>query len=260
MTPQLPKERPAPDRTPFYVNGPARIGVLPDVHIPHHDNAALRVAIDRLRREKLTHLLLNGDAMDCEGVAAWDKDPTKKDLLDEIEATKLFLAYIRFVFPKVVILYKHGNHEDRLERYLWRKAPELAGLPTLQLRQILQFERFGISEVPTHTKVKLGKLVVIHGHEHRFAISNPVNPARGIYLRMGVGTLVSHFHQFSTHSQRNGDDKLITTWSTGCLCQLSPDYAPLNNWSHGFATVEVAKDGAYDVSNYRILHGKCWTS
>ncbi len=78
-------------------------------------------------------------------------------------------------------------------------------------------------------------------------------------LRARVSALCSHFHQRSEHSTRDGNGKLLTTWSTGCLCQLAPDYAPFNEWSHGFATVAVDKNGAFEVTNHKIIDGQLWT-
>jgi len=49
--------------------------------------------------------------------------------------------------------------------------------------------------------------------------------------------------------------KITTTWSTGCLCELSPPYAPLNKWNWGFSIVDL--DGkAFDVRNKRIYQNK----
>jgi predicted phosphodiesterase len=256
----LPKPRTSPDRTPFRIDGPARVAVLNDIHCPYHDPGALEICLAYFDKRQPTHILLNGDTVDAEAVASWDKDPTKKAFHDEIADCNQLLDHVRERFPKSIIVFKHGNHENRLQTYIWRKAPELAGLFSLQLRTLLRFDDRKIVEVPSYTKSKLGKLVVIHGHEYRFSISNPVNPARGIFLRMHVSAMCGHFHQFSSHSQRNGDDRLITTWSMGALCHLSPDYAPLNNWSHGFAEVEVEADGSFGVQNLRILHGRVWTS
>ena len=33
---------------------------------------------------------------------------------------------------------------------------------------------------------------------------------------------------------------------------MRPEYARVNKWNHGFATVEVAADGNFNVENYRI--------
>jgi hypothetical protein len=68
--------------------------------------------------------------------------------------------------------------------------------------------------------------------------------------------LCGHFHQSSSHSEKDLDQKVITCFSTGCCCQMSPAYRPINNWNHGFAMCEVDKDDAFNVHNYRIFGGK----
>jgi len=42
----------------------------------------------------------------------------------------------------------------------------------------------------------------------------------------------------------------------GCLCELHPAYAPINKWSHGGAFVALWKNGDFEVTNKRILHGR----
>ena len=106
--------------------------------------------------------------------------------------------------------------------------------------------------------IRLGKLNVIHGHEYRFSISNPVNPARGFFLRTKTHVLGSHFHQPSHHSETNLEGCMISAWSTGCLCNVHPEYSPINNWGQGFAFVVVDKEGAFRVENLRIVGGKVW--
>lgn len=49
---------------------------------------------------------------------------------------------------------------------------------------------------------------------------------------------------------------ITTTWSTGCLCGMHPEYARINDWNHGFAFVKVAENGNYKVANLRIYNGE----
>ena len=44
--------------------------------------------------------------------------------------------------------------------------------------------------------------------------------------------------------------------STGCLCELKPDYMPFNKWNLGFAHINVKPNGDYTVKNMRIINGK----
>jgi hypothetical protein len=251
----LPTPRPSANRAPVTVQGPARVLILPDVHIPYHDEGALRLAVERGRKWAPTHVLLNGDWIDFYGASSFVTDPKQRDLAGELRDANKGFEWLRKQFRKAEILFKLGNHEERWDRYLYTRAPELVGTLVSSLEAQLPAAP---APIGSKTSVLLGKLLVLHGHEYRFAIQNPVSPARGLQLRVKTTALCSHFHQRSEHSTRDGHGKLLTTWSTGCLCQLSPDYLPRNEWSHGFAMVEVDKNGAFDVQNLRIIDGKVY--
>lgn len=257
MTPRIPIPRPMdpPDRDPVEIVGDNRVLILPDAHIPYHDPEALGVAVAEGKRRKCNVVLINGDWGDFYSQSPWEKNPKLRNLGVELERQKQGLQWLRSEFPKARIIHKSGNHEMWWDRYLWRNAPELVGLPTTSLRAQLDFQRSRIEWVDNLTAVNVGGLLILHGHEYRFAISNPVSPARGLFLRTVATSLCSHFHQRSEHSTKSGDGKLITTWSTGCLCHLSPDYASRNNWSHGFAVVET-HGRTWDVHNLKVIAGQ----
>lgn len=253
--PSMPASVEPPNRDPLTITGHERVLILPDVHIPYHDPEALRLAIEEGVRRKSTVVFLNGDFGDFFACSHWQTNPKQRDLKTELEAMRQGLAWLRSRFPKSRIIYKAGNHEFRWDRYLWANAPELVGLPLVDMRGILGLADIGVEWVDHLTPVHIDQLLVLHGHEYRFSISNPVNPARGLFLRTAVTSMCSHFHQRAEHSARDGNGRLITTWSTGCLCQLSPDYAPRNNWSHGFAFVDL-HGKSFDVHNLRVINGK----
>ncbi len=243
------------DWSAFAIEGPARALVLSDVHIPFHD---LRPTVAALRHGKKLGcdlVLLNGDIADFFSVSRWESDPRKRNLADELKAVREFLAAVRDGFPKARIIYKLGNHEERWERYLSVKAPELLGVEDFRFDRILDLAALGIEVVSEKRPIVLGKLNIIHGHEIRFNISNPVNPARGYFLRAKAHVLGGHLHQTSQHSEKTLDQKVVAAWSTGCLCDLHPDHAPVNNWNHGAAAIEVDKAGAFHVENFRIIDG-----
>jgi predicted phosphodiesterase len=255
-----------PQRNPFktpwmavQINGPAKVLLIHDVHIPYHETEPLITALKYGKDRKPDIVLLNGDVIDCHAVSFWQKDPRQRDFPGELRDTRTFLETIRAEFPKARIVYKWGNHEERWESYMYAKAPECLGVEDFELRSLLRFERLRIEEVGEKRPIRLGDLSVIHGHEYRFAISNPVNAARGLFLRAKTYALCGHFHQSSFHSENTISTKSIATWSVGCLCQLHQDYAPLNNWRHGFAWIEVDKDGGFEVENKTIKKGKIYS-
>lgn len=254
----IPESKSPPNRSPIAITGNQKVLILPDAHIPFHDKEALNLAVSYGKKLNPSVVLINGDWADNYSFSPHENDPSNRNFIEEIKAVKQGLAWIEKTFPKARIIYKSGNHELWWDRRLWSKAPELVGLPTTTWEAQVKPDNSKIEFLHHLRAVNIGSLLVLHGHEYRFAISNPVNPARGLFLRTKVTSLCSHFHQRSEHSERDGNGKLITTWSTGCLCQISPDYASRNNWSHGFAFVEL-NGKEFDVQNLRIIHGKVYS-
>ncbi len=242
----------------FQIPGPARVLVISDCHIPYHDQTALRVALGYGRDRQADVILLNGDIADFFSVSAWEKDPRKRRFADELKIVCEFLKTLREEFPKARIIYKLGNHEERYERYMMLKAPELLNVAEFSIEKILGLADLGIELVRDMRPIRLGPLNVIHGHEYKFNISNPVNPARGFFLRAKVHCMGSHLHQTSQHSEKNLEEKVISAWSIGCLCGLHPDYRPLNNWNHGFSFVELDAASAFHVENLKIIRGEVY--
>lgn len=49
-----------------------------------------------------------------------------------------------------------------------------------------------------------------------------------------------------------------STWSTGCLCLLRPEYATQNKWIQGFAHITRESDNDFHVRNFKIIDGKIY--
>jgi predicted phosphodiesterase len=242
------------------VAGPARVLILADVHLPYHDRQAVILALKHGRARGADTVLLLGDLVDHYAVPSkWQPDPRKRDFPAEVALTRKFLEALRGGFPRARIIWKEGNHEERFENYMKVRAPDLLGVDVFSMESVYQLDRVGVEFIRDKRPVALGKLTAIHGHEYRFAISNPVGPARGLFLKAGAPALCAHFHVSSQYSKRNVEGRVVSTFSSGCLCGLAPDYAPLNDWNHGLSIVHVSADGAFAVENPRIIDGKVWS-
>jgi len=241
---------------PFIIEGDARIGVFGDVHVPYHNNTALTAYLQWLQKQNPTVIFINGDLADFHTLSRFEKDPKARSVFEEREAVLQFFGVLRRLFPKARIILKQGNHDERLEKYLRVKAPELLDLEELEYENIFKLDNYGIEMVKDKRIVRIGHLSVLHGHEYPTPVIGPVNAARGLFLRAKASSLVNHHHQVSEHSEGNIKGEMITCWSLGCLCELHPAYAPINKWSHGGAFVELWKNGDFEVTNKRILHGR----
>ena len=235
--------------------GQNNILILSDIHFPYQDNKALQLALDYGIDNKVNAVYLNGDTLDMYHGSRFVKDRRKRDLASELEIGREFLKQLQEVF-KCPIYFKIGNHEKRWEDYLRIQAPELLGIADFELETILRFREFGVTLVKDKQIALAGKLPIMHGHEWQGGFAPPVNPARGLYMKAKESCLIGHHHRTSEHTEKSLSGEVTTTWSTGCLCGLQPDYAPYNNYNHGFAHVQTDKDGNYHLKNMRIIDYK----
>ena len=235
--------------------------LLGDTHFPFYNRVALETTLKYGRGFNPDCVILNGDIVDFYAVSFWDKDPRTVQLADEVEYAKCFLEDLRRMFPKARIIYKEGNHEERLWRRVIQKMPELlgvkddSGLDMVSLASLFDFKEYGVELVDNKQPILCGEhLHVLHGHEFRAPFMNPVNPARGLYLRTKCNAICGDLHQTSQHTE-TGIEKVVSCWSHGCLCDLHPKYMPLNKWNLGFATIEIFKD-TWTVVNKKIINGR----
>jgi predicted phosphodiesterase len=251
----IPKQPPslAEAWLPFDLGSDITVGVISDTHIPYHSEVAFYSAVNTLKKRKPNVLLINGDFADFYQISRWQKNPKQRRFSEERKAIIQGLEWLRSEFGRDCrIVYKLGNHEERWNHFIWNRAPEIYDLPSVTIDSLLDFARLGIELVEDQRIILAGKLAIAHGHELGRGIFSPVNPARGAFLRTHHTILVGHSHQTSGHADTNLWHDETFVWSTGCLCDLTPEYARVNRWNHGFACVSVHKDSSFDVQNMRI--------
>lgn len=229
---------------------PGKWLVLSDIHSPYHNERAIEKAVRKGEDEGCDGVYLNGDSADFYSVSRWQTDPRERDLPNELKTTKKVLEWIGSPFKRKV--FKVGNHDQRWDHYIFQRAEELVGVEGFSLREVLNLTGLGYTLVESEQLAYFGKLPVIHGHEDRFGSS--VNPARGLFLKVLQSALCGHLHRTSHHSENYSiKQQSESTWSTGCLCDLSPRYAVLNKWNLGWAQIE--HDGSdFSVENFKMDH------
>lgn len=229
---------------------------LVDTHFPYHNRKVVELILQYGKWFNPDFIILGHDMLDCYQVSTWKRDPSKTQIVDEMKTGNQFLTAVRVQFPKAEIIYKMGNHEDRFRDYIKIHAKELWGLEELTLPVLLGTYDLGIEVVDDKRRMHVGKLISVHGHEWWGSIQNPVNPARGLFLRAKSSAICAHFHQTSEHTEPTIKDEMITCWSIGCACDLHPEYMPINRWNHGFATIEKVPSGNFKLVNHRIMDGE----
>lgn len=245
------------DRTPHILPSLYKnVLILHDIHAPYHNAMALTLALRYGHEHGIDTIIFNGDTIDFYGISRFSKKPNKPSLKDELEMTRTILERIRDKFGDIKIIWKDGNHDERLEKYIADKAPELYDIHERpSIRTLLGLDKLRIDYVTDKRIIKVGKLNVIHGHEIMSG-AGAVNLARAVRLKANANVMFGHFHKTQEDISTNIEGETIGSWAVGCLCDLSPEYMPINGWNLGFAHVEVANDGQFEVHNKKIIGGQ----
>ena len=246
--------------TPYILTG-STIGIIGDLHIPYQNNKATLAALEKFEDSEVDTVLLNGDICDFYTTSFHEKIKERRpSTAEERDEVIEFLMLVKDRFPDAQVIYKEGNHEQRLARYVMQKAPELAGLPELELPKFFALDELGIKYIGNGRRMYAGRLNILHGHELGYGIMAPVSPARGLYLRTKSTALACHHHKTSWHSESSIDNNDLSCWTVGCLCDISPEWKTISYWNHGCAIVRVDQETKdFKVENIRIVDGKCET-
>lgn len=247
----------ATDYTPYQINQ-SKVLIISDLHFPYQDNNAIRKAIEYGKEKKVNCILINGDLFDFACISRHEKDWRQRSVAQEFKAVRTFLNSLRKHFPKAKIVYKLGNHDERWEKWLFLKAPEIFDDPEFKLETRLKLGELRIDIVKEKLPIKIGKLTCLHGHELAGG-SGGVNPARATFLKTLDSVLVGHYHKRSSHDETTMNGNVISVQSQGCLCEMHPHFMPINKWQQGFSYVEHdIKTGDYIIHNKVIIKNKVY--
>lgn len=242
----------------YYIKN-SKVLIISDLHFPYQDNKAIAAALNKGLEENVNCVFINGDLLDFAQISRHERDWRQRTVYEEFEAVRQFLQLLRKKFPKATIVFKEGNHDERWEKWLFLKAPEIFDDPEFKLETRLRLGELGIDIVKDKRPVQIGKLTCLHGHEFIGGGSGGVNPARSTFLKTLDSVVVGHYHKSSQHIETTMNGNTISVTSLGSLCNLNPHYARINKWNHGFAIVDHdIKTGEYQLTNYKIINGKIY--
>jgi len=206
--------------------------VVPDCHIPYHDKKAWNLMMQAARDLKPKHIVIIGDFLDFYSVSDHSKDPRRAlnlgpeiaaglKCLDELDTLKASKKY-----------YIAGNHEDRLERYLKTRAPELYEF--VSVPELLHLKKRGWRWVPYKDDMQIGKMNFTHdvGVAGRAAVFNCLDTYQH-------SIVTGHTHRLGYIVEGNAKGEFKLSAQFGWLGDSkSVDYMHkakvLKNWAQGF--------------------------
>lgn len=219
-----------------------------DIHIPFQDDRAVACFVKYCKEKQPEAIVLNGDVLDMFMLSKFTKGEGRNPL-EEITMCRGLFEMIRKACPTSEIYYVIGNHENRLEKYVLSKAPELASLIE-DVFSIIKTEDF---------KIRGCASLIINDNfvcKHGSYIGNKsglsaIKEMENSYMSGATG----HVHRGIVYRARKAGRKFV--WiETGCLCDLNPEYCVLPNWCQGFATVEFKDGKVYNAKFLEIEKGK----
>ena len=161
------------------------------------------------------------------------------------------LCQIREACPSSNIFYVIGNHEQRLEKTILSKAPELASL----IEDVFSIFKLDNLEIRGCGTLTLNDNFVF---KHGTLLGNKsglsaIKEMENAYLSGATG----HTHRLAKYIARKAGRKFI--WlETGCLCSMEPEYMLNPNWQQGFGMIQfenskIKRAEVIEIENGEIL-------
>jgi predicted phosphodiesterase len=200
-----------------------KILVLPDMHIPFMDWAAVKLAANWVRKHEPDLVIQLGDLFDQK---AWSKFPKEPDDLspnDEIEITLEAVKRLNKMFPEMQILF--GNHDLRISkksldvgftRHLLRDLQDIfpydgwnwwsnprEKLVVNTTRGPILFVHGDEDKGDAVSKSRLFGLSVVQGHDHQFKCSY-TSTLNGTVFGLSSGHLMDQESKGARYANRQG--------------------------------------------------------
>lgn len=137
-----------------------KVLIFPDCHSPYHDKRAIDLVEQVVAHTKPKKISILGDFPDFYAISTHNKDPKRKDTFEEeVHVTNTLLRRIEgWGFTDKY--YICGNHEDRLDRYIQERAPEMNGIVSTD--SLLGLTKHGWKVTPYKDHTMIGRVYVTH--------------------------------------------------------------------------------------------------
>ena len=237
--------------------------VIPDVHFPIQDDAAVNVVLKAIKMVKPNIFVCLGDLGEWKSVSPWRYKRRKRPPLEyTLEELKVEAAAVNDgldlfdnALRAVGCTNKHmieGNHDDWLNSFV----DEFPYLPEYKFKNVMNLKERGYKYYPYGHLMQIGKLFFYHGGHY-----STVNHTRQHVQNLGKNIVYGHTHDVQRHTLTKLDSGTIAAWSMGCLKNMSGDKnkwlrGRLHNWCHAFGIITWQSNGNFQIEVIDIQKGK----
>ena len=221
-----------------------RVIILPDMQVgyrkyddgstePTHSEEAIEVALQIIADTQPHQVILNVDNIDFPTISKhWPENAFAGTMQLGINRVHEILAQIRASAPNAKIVYLAGNHEQRLEKYIARKAPELYDLQqannpshrrVLTVPFLLNLDQLQVEYYPGYPAAGYwlnDEIQVIHGDIVR---QGGAATAAAMLKRHESSVIYGHVHRAETgyrSSMTRYGGHVAVAASFGCLANI----------------------------------------
>lgn len=232
--------------------GVSQVIVLPDIHIPEHDERSLSAVMDYIKDQKSVFaVVLLGDLLDLNCISAHNKTNLraveKERLRSDYAKTHGFLSRLRGILPRAAhMVWLEGNHEERIERLI-NSVPSLEGV--LEVETQLDLKALRCDWVRFWSRgesLDIGKATFIHG-----LYINEMHSKKHV-LAWQKNVFYGHTHDVQSYPLvSRGDNHTKVGQSLGCLCKYAQSYMKgrPTKWQQAFGVFYFQPSGHF---NYYI--------
>jgi len=236
--------------------------VIPDAHVsPDQDNSRFVILNKLILDRKPDYIIFMGDFVTLESLSNWDLNKAgvmegrryQMDIEAGQQALELTLKNVKQTYSPTII-YLHGNHETRLDRYVESK-PELKD--HLDLNKDLNLKGYGVDVI-----VQYREYYTIEGTQFTHSPMNAANQAlSGKFAihrasEMTQNSLVfAHSHRKEyVNFYRHGSDDIVQVMMCGAFFEHTDSYAHggLNAYWRGCMLLNHWKKGRFDAEEFSL--------
>ena len=228
-----------------------RLVILSDAQIPFIDEPLLAAVLRFVDDFKPNDLIINGDWIDAYEISDFDKRPQRLfDLQTEFEQAGDTIDDLRSrIAPKGKVWWIDGNHEERINRTIWRHAQGFAFMAG-DIVSGLALEARTAGYVPYGKHIDYLGFTVTHGN---YVSQHSAYTAKKHADRYHSSGCNGHTHRAGSYSYRDGRGKSHTWFEIGCLCRMDLEYVRgVANWQQAFMCGTVM-NGALHTQLVRVI-------